>query len=150
MQLSQSFPEVKHHLIKLAFGADLHESVCNYCRDNNIEMAWLTALGALSKVELAFYNQKTFQYQTQTYMGEYEILNATGNVCLKSGQPFAHIHMTLSGDDFVAFGGHVMPSKTQVFACEVHLVELTGPIGFHRDQKDPYTGLYLWETCPID
>jgi hypothetical protein len=150
MQIAQHYPNTQSHLIRLAHGSDLHQSIEAYCAENQIKMAWINALGALSQIELAFYNQHTHQYACQTFTGEFEILNATGNISLKNSKPFAHIHMTLSGEDFKAFGGHVMPLKTKVFACEVHLTALSGAPHFERDTLDPQTGLYLWQHCKIE
>lgn len=149
MSLNQQYPHAQHHLLKLPLGADLHAFIEDYCEQHHIEIAWISALGALSEVELAFYNQVTHQYQTQVFTGEFEILNATGNISLKNDKPFAHIHITLSGDDFKAFGGHVMPKSTKVFACEVHLTALTGNTALYRDSQDEQTGLYLWSNCKV-
>jgi len=70
-----------------------------------------------------------------------EIASCTGNISIKDGETFVHLHIVLAGRDGKAFGGHLMPG-TRVFAAEYFIMDLAGK-KLHR-VKDPYTGLPLW------
>ena len=132
----------------IPYGADIHTVLQNYCDANGISNAWVNLLGALSEAKLAWYGQETHEYYERVFTGEYEITNATGNISLKDGKAFGHIHMTLSDTDFKCWGGHLMPGSTKVFACEFILIALDSSTPFCRDTKDPETGLNLW--CKIN
>ena len=89
---------------------------------------------------LGTYDPRKGKYLQKTLKGDLEILSCTGNVSLKEGQPFAHLHAVMGDKRLRAFGGHLFASK--VFAAEVFLTEPRGPALVR--QPDPDTGLALW------
>lgn len=122
-------------------GADLYESISKICTEEDVKTGKVTALGAVSQATVAYYDQKNKEYQPITFKERLEILNCTGNVSLKDGKPFVHVHATFSDRKGNAFGGHLTPG-TIVFACEVTIEELEGRA---LDRKpDDETGLNLW------
>jgi hypothetical protein len=40
-----------------------------------------------------------------------EVLSLQGNVSMKEGKPFVHLHVSLAGHDFVAQGGHLFSGE---------------------------------------
>lgn len=75
--------------------------------EHKIKFAWLSGLGACKGVELGFYNLDTQEYQWRTFTKLSEIINLTGNVSWLNNKPKAHLHITLTDDDFKAYGGHL-------------------------------------------
>lgn len=69
----------------------------------------------------------------------YEVLGLTGNIMLKEGKPFVHLHGMFSNTDNSAFGGHVVEMEVGV-TLEVALTVL--PTSFRRCW-DEETGLHL-------
>ena len=122
-------------------GADLYESISKICIEEDVKIGKVTALGAVSQAEVAYYDQIKKKYQPVTFKKHLEILNCTGNVSLKDGKPFVHVHATFSDRKGNVFGGHLTPG-TIVFACEVTIEELEGK-GLDR-KPDDKTGLNLW------
>ncbi|MEK6571996.1 MAG: PPC domain-containing DNA-binding protein, partial [Bacteroidota bacterium] len=122
-------------------GADLYESISKICTEEDVKIGKVTALGAVSQAAIAYYDQKKKKYQPITFKKHLEILNCTGNVSLKDGKPFVHVHATFSDRIGNVFGGHLTPG-TIVFACEVTIEELEGK-GLDR-KLDDKTGLNLW------
>jgi predicted DNA-binding protein with PD1-like motif len=66
-----------------------------------------------------------------------------GNVSIKEGKPFLHLHIVVSDTDLRCWGGHLFPGSA-VFAAEAHIQELEG--GQRVRMPDATTGLALW--CP--
>jgi predicted DNA-binding protein with PD1-like motif len=127
---------------KLSHGGDLLEEITDICRKENIRLGRIEALGAVQRARLGFYDQQTHEYHFQDIDQPLEITKLVGNVSLKDGNPFVHAHITLTDKKGNAMGGHLAPG-TLVFACEIILEVLDGPIlerGFDR-----MTGLPLWE-----
>jgi predicted DNA-binding protein with PD1-like motif len=127
---------------KLSHGKDLLEEITDICRKENIRLGRIEALGAVQRARLGFYDQQTHEYYFQDIDQPLEITKLVGNVSLKDGNPFVHAHITLTDKKGNAMGGHLAPG-TLVFACEIILEVLDGPIlerGFDR-----VTGLTLWE-----
>ena len=126
---------------KLQHGADLLEEITQTCNRENIRLGRIQAIGAVQRARLAYYNQKTREYRFFTIDQALEILNLSGNISLKDGEPMVHAHITLADDAGNAYGGHVAPG-TVIFACEIVIENFEGP-AFERS-FDEETGLPLW------
>jgi predicted DNA-binding protein with PD1-like motif len=70
-----------------------------------------------------------------------EISGGTGNVSLKEGESFVHIHVTGSGEDGATIGGHLMEGTT-VYMIEAYfrVLEGTAPVR----ELDDEVGLPVW------
>jgi predicted DNA-binding protein with PD1-like motif len=77
-------------------------------------------------------------------MNTMEIVSLYGNVSLKDGRPFAHLHVVLPDEQGNGKGGHLVAGGAPVFACEVTIEEYSGPELVRN--FDEQTGLFLWDT----
>lgn len=132
----------KHYLGRVPKDADLGPALNQICKEQGITRGSVTLIGALTKAALGFYDQETFSYETHEVNEPVEILAGLGNVSLKDGEPFVHLHLTLGRGDCTTLGGHTMPGCI-VFACEVCIQELPGE-DLVRGFDEP-TKLPLWE-----
>lgn len=127
---------------KLQHGDDLLGGISVICRENNISLGRVEAIGAVEKATLGYYDQKRKEYDFFTLDSSHEITSLTGNVSLREGVPMVHAHVTLSDEKGTVKGGHLAPG-TIVFACEVIIEAFEGP-DFNRGIDDD-TGLPLWQ-----
>lgn len=127
---------------KLRHGADLLDELTTLCRENNVSLGRVQAIGAVQKARLAYYDQLTRIYEFFDLDQALEITMLTGNISLKDGEPMVHVHVTLSDKDGNAFGGH-LAQGTVIFACEYIIEGFDGP-EFNRT-FDEETGLPLWD-----
>lgn len=88
-------------------GEELHDQLSDLTQNEGLEAAWLSGLGGAMKVTLGFYNIETKAYQWQEFNEPLEIVSLTGNLSLKNGKPFWHIHGVFSGANYQAISGHV-------------------------------------------
>ena len=129
---------------RLPHGKDLIDSVQEFCKDNAINMATFSLIGAVSSVTIGAYDQQQQVYVTFTELKPLEILTCTGNVSIKDGKPFIHAHVVLCDEQGKTIGGHLF-SESIIFAGEIDLQELLGePM---KRKYDDTTGLMLW-TIP--
>jgi predicted DNA-binding protein with PD1-like motif len=131
-------------------GETLPDAFLRLAAEKGISAAWITALGAFEWVELMEYDQHEKKYLTPRRIGECEILNLTGNLSIRKGEVFAHIHGTVSkerADGIDVYGGHLVAG--QVFACEF-MLECFDDLVLTREYEDK-TGLDLWagEECCV-
>lgn len=126
---------------QLPTGTDLYEGLSEIVRRENIRFGRIQAIGATTHAVVAYYDQKLKNYLPLEFEGGMEILSCTGNISMRDGKPFVHIHLLLGDCDGNVFGGHVLPG-TKVFALEVFIDEYEGS-EFVRE-KDERTGLFLW------
>jgi uncharacterized protein len=83
---------------------------------HKIEGGFISGLGALTQAELGYYYLHKRDYLRKTFTDEYELISLTGNVALKDGKPFVHVHAVLGDDKFNAFGGHLFEAVSAVTA----------------------------------
>ena len=129
-------------MVRLEHDADLVQSVTELARSRGIEAGSFTAIGALKSARLACYDQTAHEYLEIRIDSACELASCTGNVSLKDGKPFAHIHAVLADEVGNTKAGHLLEGI--VFAGEVHLRQLQGP---RLERKyDEVTHLSLWSA----
>jgi predicted DNA-binding protein with PD1-like motif len=126
---------------KLTHGADLLNELTSICAEKDIKLGRITAIGAVSRARVGFYNQKKHEYEFISLDQPLEILSLTGNISLRDSKPVIHAHIALSDSTGKSYGGHLVPG-TIVFACEWIIEVFDGP-AFER-AIDRQTGLPLW------
>ena len=132
----------KDLMVRLKCDADLIQSITELARSKGIEAGSFTAIGALKSARLGFYDQKSHEYREIGIDSACELASCTGNISLKDGVPFAHIHVVLADEAGNIKAGHLL--KGVVFAAEVHLRQLEGP---KLERKyDEVTRLSLWNV----
>jgi len=128
---------------QLSLGTDLLEGLTALVQREQITLGRIQAIGATTHAIVAYYDQNTKKYCPLEFPGGMEILNLTGNVSLRDGKPFVHVHVLLGDAQGKVFGGHVLPG-TKLFALELSIDELEGD-ALARAQDDR-TGLFLWTS----
>lgn len=129
-------------MARLPSGSDLLEGLTRTATEMGVKAGTVQVIGAVSNLVLGYYHQDREEYETLDLPGHWEIASGLGNVSIRDGAPFVHVHIVGSGADGRAVGGHLMPG-TIVFAAEAYLRALDGepPVRV----MDEGTGLALWE-----
>ena len=127
---------------RLAYGDDLLNSLTAFVQEKGIRTGRVQMIGAVQKAVVGYYDEKTGKYINFEFQKPMEVLNLTGNVSVKDGQPFIHAHVTLGDEKGQSFGGHLMEG-TVVFAAEFVVEEFEGEDLVRKPDKT--TGLALWE-----
>jgi predicted DNA-binding protein with PD1-like motif len=122
-------------------GADLLAYVAEAARRHGVRLGRIGVIGSVREAVLWYLDQAERQYRPLRFEGGLEIAAALGNVSLKDGEPFCHLHAVLSDREGRAVAGHVAPG-TVVFTAEYWLEEVEGPplVRVH----DPRFNLPLW------
>ena len=128
--------------VRLTRGDDLLEGLNAAAKDLGYDAATVQIVGAVERLAVAYYRQDTHEYERHEYEAPHEIAGGVGNVSLKEGQPFVHIHVTGSGADGKAVAGHLVDG-TRVFMIEAYFRRLDGPAPV-RELEDEI-GLAVWQ-----
>lgn len=128
-------------------GSDLYESIVRVAQMNGVHVGRVTGMGAVQRAKLAYYDQQALKYNDLTFNRPMEIVSLSGNISMRDGKPFPHIHVVLSNKRGECKGGHLLPGGTPVFACELIIEEFEGP-ELERN-PEPTTGLGLWSKDRI-
>ncbi len=132
----------KELLVRLRHDTDLVQSITEIARSKEIEAGTFTAIGALKRARLGYYDQKNHEYRQMEIDSPHEMASCIGNISLKDGEPFIHAHVVLADEKGNTKAGHLVEGV--VFAAEVHLRKLEGPKLERR--YDEVTDLSLWEA----
>jgi predicted DNA-binding protein with PD1-like motif len=126
--------------ISLARGEDLLEGLNSAIAELGIVAATLQVIGGLEKAALGYFDPEAGEYRTNR-TGHVEISSGLGNVSIRDGQPFIHLHLVASGPDGACVGGHVMPG-CRAYVVEAYLRSLSGtpPV---REQVEG-VGVKVW------
>ncbi len=127
------------YVLRLDSGEELREEAEKFSKEQGISAAWVNALGSSKELELAYYNLEKKEYETKKFLEDFEIVTITGNIALKEGNPFIHIHGTFSNSSMEVVGGHI--NRCVISAtCEISIWKAGGSMGRKYDE---FTGLHL-------
>ncbi|MEX0917840.1 MAG: PPC domain-containing DNA-binding protein [Candidatus Paceibacterota bacterium] len=131
------------YVIVLQQGENVIETLTRFCTEENIENAYFRAMGAVEHVSCGYYALDEKRYYFKQYDQLLEVASATGNIMLKEGVPFVHLHAIFTDTENNAFGGHVEEMRVGV-TLEVILTPLASSLTREHDDK---IGLFLI-SCP--
>ena len=122
----------KSYILRIDPGEEFRGEVEKFCAEQNIGAAWVNALGSCDDLELAYYNLDKKEYETKSIKERLEIVTVLGNIALKEGKPFLHVHGTFSDPEMKVLGGHI--NRCVVSAtCEVRVLAQEGSMGRKYD-----------------
>jgi predicted DNA-binding protein with PD1-like motif len=102
--------------------------------------AQLSAIGACSEVELAYFDWEAKEYRGIKVTEQVEVASMLGDIGVDdAGGPALHVHLVLGRHDGSAVAGHLCEATVRP-TLEVVITET--PRHLHR-RKDPATGLNL-------
>ncbi len=105
-------------------GEEFPGALADWCGKEEIRAAAVVAgIGMLSDVEIGRYDG--MEYEKKTIGESSEILSLQGNVSVKEGKPFVHLHVSLADENLAAMGGHLF-GGTVSMTIELVILELQG------------------------
>lgn len=109
-------------LVRFDIGEEFPGALAEWCgREGIRSAAVLCGIGMLRDTEIGRYDGRA--YRSETVPGPSEVLSLQGNVSLKEGEPFVHLHVSLADEDLNARGGHLF-SGTVAMTIELLMLEL--------------------------
>jgi uncharacterized protein len=140
--LIQDCSQGRRILAGLDSGAEIVGQITDLAEELEFETAFISAIGALSRADLGYYDQATREYHVFQVDEPVELAAFSGNISLLEGRPFVHAHAVLSDRTGKIRAGHFV--RGTIFAAEVYLQELCGlPL---KRAYDSVTGLKLWKN----
>lgn len=111
----------------------------DFAKEHRLSAAELSGLGALEDVVLGYFDWQRKDYDRIPIEEQVEVLNLTGNIALKDGEPKLHPHVVVGKADGTAHGGHLLEARVRP-TLEVVITESPAHL---RRESDPETGLAL-------
>ena len=129
------------HILRPDFGSDLLKELQQYVVAKNINLAWLSGVGAVSRAVIRYYDQTNKDWVDLELDQHLEVAGMWGNVSLLNGEPIVHVHIVLADETGRCYGGH-LADGTVVFNLEILMTTLPGPTVVRK--MDAQTGLTIW------
>jgi uncharacterized protein len=125
--------------VSLERGEDLMDGLSRPVKELRLQAGTLQVIGALEEATVGYFDPGAKEYRPIS-TGHVEIASGLGNVSLRDGDPFVHLHLVLSGANGAALGGHAMEG-CKAFVVEAYLRALAGPPPVR--QESPAHGLKI-------
>ncbi len=110
-------------VIRFDVGEKFPQKLADWCEKESVQAAAIVAgIGMLENIEIGRYDGK--EYITEIVEPSSEILSLQGNVSMKEGKPFVHLHVSLADEDMSARGGHLF-NGTVSMTIELVMLELS-------------------------
>ena len=140
MRSKQIADDPKTLVVILDTGDEILSSLKSVAQAEHLAGSSFKAIGALSEVELGWFNWESRKYQTAVKLKEQvELLSLIGDIALKDGKPQVHAHLVIGRQDGTAHGGHLV-SATVRPTCEIVITESPKHL---QKEIDPESGLAL-------
>lgn len=125
-------------VVKLKRGEEIVSKLKELAQKEKITLASLRAIGAVDEVTLGWYDVENQQYRSKMIHGQMEITSCIGTFTTMHGEPYLHLHITLSDESYQALGGHLESARVSG-TFEAEIWEHQG--GSVERVPDPETGL---------
>lgn len=140
MRSKQIAENPKTIVVILDTGDEILSSLNSIARTEHLAGSSFKAIGALSNVELGWFNWETKKYQTAVKLQEQiELLSLIGDIAVKDGEPQVHAHLVIGRKDGTAHGGHLVKATVRP-TCEIVITESPQHL---QKQIDPESGIAL-------
>lgn len=96
------------YLVRLDKGDEVLAALKALCRKENITLAVVQGIGAISDVSLAVRYRRTLVNKVVNYRGDMEIASCTGTITAKDDAPYPHLHIVIANvAEKFCCGGHL-------------------------------------------
>ncbi len=133
------------YAVVLEPGDEVIASLQAFIREQEVEAASLTAIGAFSSAILGYFDWSTKQYKRIPVTEQVEVLSLIGDVAVAGGTPSLHAHAVLGKADGSTVGGHLLEARVRP-TLEIIVIQ---PPSYLRKRRDPETGLALIAIDPV-
>ena len=101
-------------VVRLDVGEEILGTLKEFVQEQQLEGAAIQGIGAVQDTVLGYFDVHEKVYRELSIPEDMELVSLNGNLTWVEGEPFIHAHAALSGEDFVARGGHVFSSVIAV------------------------------------
>ena len=115
-------------------GEEILEQVKRIARKEQIKLASVQALGAVSQFTAGIFKTEEKEYIANEFNGSFEIVSLTGTINTMNGEFYCHLHMSAGNHKGEVFGGHL--NKALVSAtCEMIITVIDGTVDRYFDEE---------------
>ena len=133
---------ISHYLVRLETDEEIVGTITHFCDDQRIDTAIVAGIGSVHHAVLGYFDRAGKEYLRRTIEPDCEIVSLEGNISLKEGKAYPHVHVTLGTRDFQALAGHLFEGRVAA-TCELYFRVLPKIV---QRRKDEASGLWLLDV----
>ena len=142
-------------IVRMDKDEEILEQLKRVALRENIKLAEVSALGAVSEFTVGVYKVNEKKYYANEFNGYFEIVSLTGTISTMNGEYYAHLHMSAGDEKGQVFGGHLNRAIISA-TCEMVIRLINGQIDRYHDEEiglnlfnlEQPSFLYNSEECP--
>jgi predicted DNA-binding protein with PD1-like motif len=131
------------YIIRLYPGEEVVAKLAEWTDTVGLSGGTIEGLGGVKEVELGYFDLNSKSYHRWSSPGNWELVHLWGNLTLRDGTPFWHIHAAISDRAGNCKAGHLFSAQVAVTA-ELVVRPWSDTI---RRTPDEVTGLDLWNLA---
>ena len=108
-------------------GEEILAAVREIAGTEHIQLASVSALGAINDFTVGVYNVDEKQYHANDFKGNFEIVSLTGTINTMDGEFYTHLHMSAGDEKGQVFGGHLNRAVVSA-VCEMVITVIDGVV----------------------
>lgn len=128
-------------VLRLNKGEEIVSSIKDLCEKEDITLGSISGIGASNHIVAGLYKVTEKKYCSKEYKGNFELTSIVGNISIKDGEPYLHIHLNFADEEGRAFGGHLNEAVISA-TCELFIRKISGNVYRKYDEN---IGLNLYE-----
>ena len=127
--------------VVLETGDEAMTSIAAFAKEQQLRTTQFSAIGALSRVVVAYFDWETKKYRNIPIEEQVEVLSLLGDITLEYGRHKVHAHIVVGKRDASAHGGHLIEGDVRP-TLEILMTESPA---YLRRRFDAESGLALLE-----
>jgi hypothetical protein len=120
--------------VVLETGDEAMKSVVAFANENQLGTSQFSAIGAFSRVVVAYFDWETKKYRYIPIDEQVEVLSLLGDITLEGGEHKVHAHIVVGKRDATAHGGHLIEGDVRP-TLEILLTETPKHLRRHYDAE---------------
>ena len=108
-------------------GEEILDKVKEIALKENIKLASVQALGAISQFTVGVFKTDEKKYLANEFEGAFEIVSLTGTINTMDGEFYAHLHRSAGDEKGQVFGGHLNRARVSA-TCEMVITVIPGNV----------------------
>lgn len=129
------------YVVRLEIGDEILDSLSKLCMQESIYAATVQGLGAVDIADIGYYSTEDNVYHTKTFNKQLEMITLNGNVSVKNGEPYLHLHGAFSDENYTMIAGHLNKAQISITA-EIFVTVFSGEINRRVSEE---TGLNIFD-----
>jgi predicted DNA-binding protein with PD1-like motif len=120
-------------------GDEALSGLLEFAEKYHVTSAHFTAIGALNKATLGWFDPQRKMYKKIPVNGQHEVIGMSGDIALYQGKPVVHTHIVVGRPDGTTLAGHVLDAYV---SPTLEVMVTVDPITMKK-RFDPETELTL-------